>query len=255
MQIAITHEVSPKITDCELTFMERAPIDLELAKAQYLAYCDTISKLGAKVIKLSKNLAYPDCSFVEDVAIVLDELGIITSMGAESRRGEQQEVRVEIEKYRKIAVILPPANIEGGDVLRIGKTLFVGLSTRTNKQGVEALRIIAAPHGYEVISIEVPGCLHLKTGMTAIDEKMLLANKTWVNVTPIKGFKIIDVPNDEPWGGNILKIQDQVIAPASCPKTIELIKRHGINVHPVDISEFQKAEAGLTCMSIVFSEM
>src|SRR5256714_12181706 len=136
---AITHKISPRIAECEITFIDRSPINLRLAVRQHDDYCDVLNKLGVIVKKLSENESYPDSCFVEDTAIVVDELAIICSMGVSSRRGETRLIERELSKYREIAHISLPATIEGGDVLRIGKKVFIGQSSRTNLEGVAEL--------------------------------------------------------------------------------------------------------------------
>src|SRR5215216_1981155 len=150
---AITHKVSPIIDKCELTFIDRSPIDLQLATRQHNDYCAVLEKLGIIVNTLSENESYPDSCFVEDTAIVVDELAIICSMGVSSRRGETMLIERELSEYREIAHISLPATIEGGDVLRIGKKIFIGQSSRTNLEGIKELARILEPYGYRVVHV------------------------------------------------------------------------------------------------------
>jgi dimethylargininase len=252
MWIALTHVVSPNINNCELTFMNRKPIDYQLATQQHENYCSLFRACGAEVVKLSESLAHPDCCFTEDTAIVVDELGIICSMGVSSRRGEISAVEKELAKYRPIAHINLPAMIEGGDVLQIGKKIFVGISKRTNAQGIEEVTKLLKPKGYEVIPVHVKGSLHLTTAASVIDDETFLLNPLWVDTGPFKNFNLLYSPEDEPWGANTFRVGDTICAEASFPKTIELLRKHHGRVETLDISEFRKAEAGLSCLSLIF---
>jgi dimethylargininase len=173
---AIAHNISPNISQCELTFVDRSPIDFELAKRQHEEYCAALERLGVAVTLLSGNESFPDCCFVEDTAVVVDELAAICSMGAPSRRGETKLIERELSKYREISCICLPATIDGGDVLRIGKKIFVGQSSRTNAQGIEDLARLLVPLGYRVVPVRTKGSLHLKSACTAIDYETLFVN-------------------------------------------------------------------------------
>jgi len=252
MLMAITHLPSPKLQECELTFLQSEPIDMNKANMQHGAYRAMLERCGAHVIALDENVDCPDSVFVEDPIIVFDEIAVLTSMGVESRRQESEAMAEIFAKYRRVERIILPAKIEGGDVLKIGKKIFVGESPRTNKEGIKALEAIIKPFGYSVTPIKVTGCLHLKTGCTALDEKTLLINADWVDANAFEGFTKIDVPADEPFGANVLKIGDILCMNEAFPKSIALVKSLGYKVDSSDISEFVKAEAGLTCMSVPF---
>ena len=254
MLYAITHTPSLSLQQCELTFLESEPIDMHKATIQHEAYCAMLERCGAKVITLHENEALPDSVFVEDPIIVLDEVAILTSMGVASRREESQAMEAFFKAYRKVEQILLPARIEGGDVLKIGKTLFVGESARTNLQGIQALRSIVSPFGYTVISVKVTGCLHLKTGVTALDDTTVLINSKWVDAKAFEAFSQIDVDPREPFGANVLKIGTTLCMNEAFPRTLSLVKQQGYTVESVNISEFVKAEAGLTCMSVLMNE-
>jgi len=253
MLTIITHLPSPSLELCELTFLEQETIDIQKAQKEHAAYCLMLEECGAKVITHDENISLPDSVFVEDPIIVFDELAVLTSMGVESRRKESQGLEKAFSKYRDIKRINLPAKIEGGDVLKIGKRIFVGLGARTNQEGIAALREIISPYGYEVIGVEVPGCLHLKTGCTALDENTILINPSWVDNSAFKGFTQINVPTEEPFGANILKINETICMNQAFPETIELVESLGYDVKSTDITEFVKAEAGLTCMSVPFN--
>ena len=252
--IALTREPSPRLAEGEVTFMERSLVDYPRALAQHRAYCDALEDCGVSVRVLPYLDALPDSVFVEDTAVVLDEVAILLPLGAPSRRAESAPMRDVLSEFRPVIERPSIARIEGGDVLRIGRTLLVGLSTRTNAEGVAALESITAPYGYDVIPIEVRGCLHFKTGCTALNDSTLLVNPDWIDVTPLRDFELVQVASSEPWAANVLRIGDQLIAASATSRTIERITARGHDVRPVDISEFAKVEAGLTCMSVVFSD-
>jgi dimethylargininase len=252
MLAAITRAVSPAIVNCELTFVDRQPIDLAKARAQHHAYERLLEKLGARVRSLPAEPDLPDSMFVEDPAIVLDEIAVILPLGTESRRPEAASLAKALMQFRKLAYIVAPGTMEGGDVLRVGRTLFVGLTTRTNVEGIRQLAAILAPHNYKVVSVPVIGCLHLKSGVTHLGRKTLLANRVWFDPAPFASFDWIDVDKEEPHAANALAVGNTVIFPASFAKTRARIEAANFHVTPLDISELQKAESGLTCSSLLF---
>jgi dimethylargininase len=252
MLTAITRAVSPAIVHCELTFVTRQPIDLAKAEAQHRAYQQLLEKCGARVISLSAEPALPDSMFVEDPAIVLPELAVILPLGTEARRAEAASIARALSKFRKLAYVELPGTVEGGDILRIGQRIFAGLSSRTNAEGIRQLAAILAPYGYEVLDVNVTGCLHLKSAVTYLGRNTLLANRAWFDTKPFSAFAWIDVAPRESHAANALAIHDSVIFPASFPRTRARIEQAGFHVDPLDISELQKAESGLTCSSLLF---
>ena len=253
MLTAITRGVSPAIVQCELTFVARQPIDLAKAQRQHRAYEQLLENAGARVISLPAEPALPDSMFVEDPAIVLDELAVILPLGTASRRAEATTVALALAKFRQLAYVKLPGTMEGGDVLRIGRKLYVGLSSRTNAEGIRQLAATLAPHEYEVIAVAVTGCLHLKSAVTYIGRNTLLANRPWFDAPAISGFDWIDVHPEEPHAANALALGDAVVLPASFPRTKARLESAGFDVIPLDISELQKAESGLTCSSLLFA--
>lgn len=252
MLTAITRAVSPAIVKCELTFVERQPIDLLKACDQHRAYEQLLERIGARVHSLPAEPDLPDSMFVEDPAIVLDELAIIFPLGTESRRPEAASLAKALIPFRKLAYITAPGIIEGGDVLRIGRTLYVGLTKRTNPEGIRQLAAIVGPHNYKVIAVPVSGCLHLKSAVTYLGRNYLLANIAWFDSTFFDRYEWVDVAPEEPHAANALALGDTVIFPASFPQTRARIESSGFHVTPLDISELQKAESGLTCSSLLF---
>lgn len=250
MNAVITHAVSPSIQDCALTFMNRAAIDYHKACEQHEAYCTMLERLGCAVIHLSDNLSYPDSVFIEDPAIVLDELAILTNMGSGSRRHEPRAIAEQLMKYRTLARIETPGTLEGGDVARLGRTLVVGRSNRTNDEGIDQLQSIVAPFGYRVLRVNVDKCLHLKTGCTPLTTDTFLYNPAWIDRTELSEFDVIEVDPAEPWAANIIAVNGSVCMHSGFEKTAVTLEKAGFELAFTDISEFQKAEGGLSCLSI-----
>jgi dimethylargininase len=252
MLTAITRAVSPAISDCELSFIARQPINLAIAQQQHRGYENLLGQLGARLVSLPAEPALPDSMFVEDPALVLDELAVIFPLGTEMRRREAATIAAALSPFRKLARVELPGTIEGGDILRVGRKLFVGLTARSNSQGISQLARIVAPHGYEVIGVPVTGCLHLKSAVTALDDRTLLANRTWFESSSIQGCDWVEVDPAEPHAGNALAISGTILFPASFPRTRARIEARSFPVTSIDISELQKAESGLTCSSLIF---
>ena len=252
MLTAITRAVSPAIVHCEISFIDRKPIDLAMAQRQHHAYELLLEQLGARVVSLPAEPALPDSMFVEDPAIVLDELAVILPLGTESRRPEAASLANALSGFRKLAYVTLPGTLEGGDVLQIGRKLFVGLTRRSNALGLGQLAAILAPHGYEIITVPVTGCLHLKSAVTHLGGSTLLANRAWFDTGPFAAYDWIDVDPAESHAANALAFGGTIISPASFPRTGERIEARGFHVTPLDISELQKAESGLTCSSLLF---
>ena len=251
MLTAITRAVSPEINSCELGYLRREEIDVAKAVEQHRQYETCLRELGAEVISLPAEPGLPDCMFVEDPAVAVEQIAVMTRMGAESRRGESESLAKVLARFRPLEWLRAPATLEGGDVLRAGSTLFVGLSARTNQAGIEQLAGLLQPLGYCVRAVPVRGCLHLKSGCCAIGERRILANREWIDTSTFDGFEIIGVPAEEPGAANVLTIGRTALAPSAYPRTAELLTRLGWNVRQLDISELMKAEAGLTCSSIL----
>jgi len=253
--IALVRDVSPALARCELTFLPREAIDVERAVAQHAAYGRLLASLGLEVVSLPADAAQPDCCFVEDVAIVLDEVAILTHPGAPSRRAEVEVVAAALETYRPLARIPPSARLDGGDVLALGRRLYVGASGRTDTAGAEALAGLVSPFGYAVVPVRVSGCLHLKSAVTAIGDEAVLANPDWIDMTPFAGVEVVGVAAEEPGAANVLHVRGSVIAHEGFPRTADRLAARGLDIRTVDVSEFLKAEAGVTCKSLVFRSL
>ena len=251
MVIALTRDVSRSITDCELTHLKREPIDLSRAVAQHWRYEEVLVELGCMVQRLPPLPDLPDAVFVEDTAVVLPEVAIITRPGAPSRRPEVTSVATALGQHRELAFIEDAGTLDGGDVLVIGSTIYVGSSSRTNAEGVDQLSRIARPSGYAVRTVTVSGCLHLKSAVTRVGEDVVLLNPEWVNPATFKHLQRIDVDPEEPFAANALLVGQSVVYPAGFDKTRRRIEGSGIDVRTVDTSELQKAEGGVTCCAIL----
>jgi dimethylargininase len=247
-RIALTRSVPPSIVQCELTHLAREPIDVVRATVQHHAYENVLASLGYTVRRLPDEPELPDSVFVEDTAVVVDELAVITRPGAESRRPETLSTAQTLRDYRQLAFIEQPATLDGGDVLRIGKRFFVGRSARTNDLGIAQLRMHLAPFGYSVEPVELHDCLHLKTAVTAVSDSIVLLNPAWVD---LRGFERIEVDPSEPFGANALLTPNGVVMSFAFPRTIERVRRRGIKVDTVEADELAKAEGGVTCCSLL----
>ena len=249
--IAITREVRPRIAECELTHLAREPIDTASARAQHHQYETLLEELGCKLIRLPAEPELPDSVFVEDTAVVLDELAVITRPGAESRRAETDSVVGVLKPYRRLFHIESSGTLDGGDVLRVGKMLYVGLSKRSNREGIKQLQDILLPFGYVVNSVKLRDCLHLKSAVTQVAENTLLINRAWTDEAIFQGFRLIDVAPPEPFAANALLIGDMVIYPEAFPETRRRLENQGIRLYTVNASELAKAEGGVTCCSLI----
>lgn len=250
---AITRDVSASINDCELSFHARQMIDMAKAITQHAAYRDCLVELGVRVVSLPSEPGLPDAVFVEDPAVVVDEVAIISNMGAQSRRPEASSLADALSRYRPLKFLAAPATLDGGDVLRISRLIFVGLSGRTNRDGVDQLRALLGEYDYQVEPVEVTGCLHLKSGCSYIGHDTVLVNRAWIDTERLRRFELLDVPEEEPAAANALLVDGVVVIPASFSKTRALLEERGFCVRTLDVSELQKAEAGVTCTSLIFS--
>ncbi len=252
MWIAITRSVSPAIARCELTHVERAPIDLGRARLQHTAYEEAIARAGCRLIRLPAEPALPDSVFVEDTAIVLDEVAVVLRSGAASRRAESDSIAGVLARHRRLERIELPGTVDGGDVLRIGRMIYVGRSGRSNEAGRAQLGRKLAPFGYRVKSVEVTGCLHLKSAVTQIAPGLILVNPGWVDPGTFGDLDRIEVHVREPFAANALLIGGTILYPAAYPRTRERLEQRRLAVRSVDLSELAKAEGGITCSSLVF---
>ena len=250
----LVRKVSRSLANCELQYLPRQTFDIELAARQHEAYVRTLEHAGVRVAVLPEEPNLPDATFVEDPIIILDEIAIACRPGVSSRAAETATLAEAASAVRPVHRISPPATLEGGDVLRLGETLFVGRSGRTNQEGIRQLEKIVRPFGYRVVTVQMNGCLHLKSAVTSPVEGLVIVNPAWIDLSPFRGLEILDVPADEPWAANTLSVNGIVLVAQSTPRTAELLESKGLSVQRLDISEFQKAEAALTCLSVLYSD-
>lgn len=251
MVIAITREISPRFDECEITHIERIPIDLELARAQHKTYVKALQELGCKLIELPAEENLPDSVFVEDTAFILPEVAVITRPGADSRKPETESIIRALAPLIDLLHVRKPATVDGGDVLVLGKRIYVGLSTRSNPEAIDQLNEMLGGYGYSVTGIVLHDCLHLKSAVTRLDDKTLLINKKWVDATHFGEFELIEVDPSESYAANCLLIGGSVIFPTAFPKTHQKLEELGYKIDLVDVSELAKAEGAVTCCSLI----
>jgi len=251
MAIAITRQVSPRFAECELTHIERVPIDLGLARTQHFTYIQALASLGCQIIELPEELDLPDSVFVEDAAVVLPEVAVITRPGAESRRPETESIIHALAPYRPLVHVTEPATIDGGDVLVLGKHIYVGMSTRSNEEAIMQMQELLDNYGYMVTGVPLRDCLHLKSAATRVDASTLLINKNWVDASHFPNFKLIEVDVSEPYAANCLPIGDSIIYPTAFPKTCAELEQQGHSITSINVSELAKAEGAVTCCSLI----
>jgi dimethylargininase len=249
--VAITRAVSPALGACELTHLDRVAIDVERARAQHYRYAAALTDAGYRVEQLDSNDTMPDSVFVEDIAIVFDELAVVTRPGAVSRRGEVPAVADALAAHRPLSFITEPGTIDGGDVLVAGKRVFIGRSSRTNAAAVAQLRRLLRPLGYAVCEVAIADCLHLKSAVTALDPHTLLLNPAWIAPASFREFELVMVDEREPHAANALRLRDRILLASAYPRTAERVAAHGLRVVTVDASELAKAEGAVTCCSVI----
>jgi dimethylargininase len=252
VRIALTREPGRSLARCVLTHIAREPIDVERAAAQHGAYIACLRDLGCRVVELPALDEHPDATFVEDTALVLDDVAVITRPGAPERRGECPSIAAALARYRPLRELHEPSTLDGGDVLRVGHVLYVGLSRRTNHAGLKELAHLVLEHGYRVKAVDVRGVLHLKSACTHLGRSVLLVNREWLSLERLAGFELVDVDPSEPFAANALAVGDAVVMASEFPRTAERVARAGFDVRCVELAELHKAEAGVTCSSLIF---
>ena len=238
-----------------MTHLARVPIDVGVAAAQHAQYEEALRVLGCTVRHVPPAHDLPDSVFVEDVAIVLDEIAVITRPGAESRRPEREAVAAVVADYRPLQTIAAPGTLDGGDVLRLGRTLYVGLSTRTNEDGARQLARHVAPFGYSVECVRTAACLHLKSAATAVESDRVLCNSEWIDTRVFRHVDVIAIDPAEPHAANVLRLGHTIVCAASHERTAASLRARGYDVCMVDVSELAKAEAGVTCCSLIIDSL
>ena len=251
MAIAITRQVSPRFHECEITHIDRSPINIDIARAQHDAYTQALKDVGCDVIELPAAADLPDSVFVEDTAFILPEVAVITRPGADSRKPETESIIRALQPYRDLLFIREPAAVDGGDVLVLDKDIFVGISTRSNQAAVDQMNALLGKFGYCAHTVEMHDCLHLKTAVTRVDAKTLLINRNWVDPRHFMRYDLIDVDPVEPFAANCLPVNGGIIFPAAFPKTRARLEARGYQVRTVQVDELAKAEGAVTCCSLI----
>ena len=247
MSLAFTRAVSPRLAECETTQAE--PVDVARAVAQHAAYEAALAATGLEIHRLAALDDFPDAMFVEDTALLLGEHAVILRPGAASRAGETASTADGLAGHFTLHR-LETGQVDGGDVLRIGHILHVGISTRTDLAGIRALGGLIAPLGYAVVPVPVAGGLHLKSAATCVNN-VLVHNPDWVSPRHFEGVEPLPVAPGEALGGNVLLAGETLLTPADSPRTAEALAARGFAIVTLDISEMRKADAALTCMSLI----
>ncbi|MDH3982701.1 MAG: dimethylargininase [Gammaproteobacteria bacterium] len=251
--VAVTRELTAAIGNCELTFLHRSAIDFGLAQQQHRDYQSALSSLGCEVVVVPAPPGLADSVFIEDTALVLDDIAVMLRPGVASRQPEVAGVAEVLQQYKPLKAIEPPGTIDGGDLLRVGNRIFAGLSTRSNQSGIQQLRDIVSDFGMTVETVETTKCLHLKSAVSEVAPGTLLINTDWISSSAFKDFELIPVDKEETHAANALRIGKNLIYPSSFPRTMDVLVNRGIDVVPVDLTELQKAEGAVTCCSLIFS--
>lgn len=251
MVIAITRGVSPRFSECELTHLERTHIDLDLARLQHRVYLDALRELACDLIELPAEPGLPDSVFVEDTAFILPEVAVITRPGADSRKPEIESIIGVLKPLKDLVLLREPGTLDGGDVLVLGKKIYIGLSTRSNQEAVNQLNQMLGRYGYSVTGVELRDCLHLKSAVSRVDDQTLLINKNWVDPACFEDFDLIEADPSEPYAANCLPVGESIIFPAAFPKTRAKLEERCYRVVTVDVSELAKAEGAVTCCSLI----
>ena len=251
MPLAITRDISPRFNECEITHIDRTPIDLDIARKQHLQYVNALKKIGCDILELPAEADLPDSVFVEDTAFILPHAAVITRPGADSRKPETESITQALSPHINLIHLQEPATLDGGDVLVIGKNIFIGLSTRSNQEAIDQLNRLLGPDGYTVTGVQLHDCLHLKSAVTRVDNNTLLINSNWVDTQYFNRYELIKVDPSEPHAANCLPIGNSIIYPTSFPKTDAKLKARGYKVINVDMDELAKAEGAVTCCSLI----
>ena len=251
IRYALVRAPGPDAAD-GLTKQSGPPVSLESLRDQHAAYCHLLQTLGIALIRLAPLPGFPDAYFVEDTAVVTSEIAVVTRPGAPQRRGEEKTVAHRLADYRPLKVITPPGTLDGGDVLIVGRDVFVGLSGRTNREGTDQLARILAPWDYRCIAVEVPDGLHLKSSIAAIGDRQLLVKATWSQLSEFKDYAKLLVDPAEAYACNTLAVNGHLIMPAGYPRTRALLESTGQPIYELGTSAFRRMDGGLTCLSLRF---
>jgi dimethylargininase len=246
---AIVREPSKSYFQCISTHPLSHNISVGKAQLQHRQYCEILTNLGIDLIKLDPDEKYPDSCFVEDTAVIYGKKALISRMGAVSRRGEEQSIAAVLKSYLSVKQVDSPGTIEGGDVILFPNYLLSGLTQRTNIQGAQALQEWLE---IDVQTIEAPEIIHLKSHVTYLEGKTLIMNNRFVDHPAFVDFNKIIVTKQESYAANTLTINGTVIVPTNHPNVVKKLKENGYEVITTEMSEFEKCEGALTCLSLLF---
>ncbi|MCK9239484.1 arginine deiminase-related protein [Desulfocurvus sp.] len=228
--------------------------DYNLMLRQHDAYVDALRSLGLTVITLPPENDFPDAHFVEDTAVVVPEVAVITNPGAPARRGEERTVAPTLGRYKRLARIEAPGTLDGGDVLLVDRRFFVGLSERTNAEGARQFTEIMTARGYAVDTVPVGQGLHFKSGVNHLGGRTLLATPDFAGLPVLAGYDVLVTPAGEDYAANTLYVNGTLLTPAGFPGVRRLLDGLGLPVVELDMSETRKMDGGLTCLSLRFAD-
>ncbi|MEE8468445.1 MAG: arginine deiminase-related protein [Planctomycetota bacterium] len=252
---ALVRRPGADLSACELTHLEREPVDALRAAQQHAAYVTALRELGVQVTELEPLDGHPDALFVEDCALVLDEIAVLCRPGVASRRGEVASLEPHLALHRELVHIEEPGTLEGGDLVVIEGVVHVGWSGRTNHAGLKMLAHLLLEHGYLVKAAEVHGCLHLKSALSHLGDGRVLANRHWANLERVRASEVLEVDPSEPFGANVLKVGEILLCSASYPRTNQRLSAAGYELRVLELDELHKMEAAVTCPSLVFRKL
>jgi dimethylargininase len=248
-RVVLVRSPSPRLSDGIVTHIERTPVDLELARSQHAAYVDALASCGWRPLPVEPADDCPDSVFIEDTVVICDDLAVLTRPGAPRRRPEVDAVAETVRALGlRTARIEEPGTLDGGDVLQIGQTVYVGVGDRTNEAGVEQLASLLAPTGRTVIAVPVAKVLHLKSAVTALPDGTVL---TWGDLVDTAPFpRVLEVPEEA--GVHVVPLDaERLLIAASAPRTAELLESRGYRPVTVDISEYERLEGCVTCLNVL----
>jgi dimethylargininase len=249
--LALVRSVPDTFTDAIVPAERPAALDPAQARRQHAGYCAALASGGFSVRVIPADEAHPDSPFVEDTAVVIGERALVTRPGHPARRGEVGPVAEVLERVAATERMREPARLDGGDVLVAGSNVFVGRSSRSDDHGIEALAHFAARAGRTITPVDVGGVLHLKSAVTAVDDRTVVAYPDAVDLRPFSGFDVLDVGGKDPEAANVVRLPDgSIMVAAHHEDTARLLARRGMRPVVVDVSEFARAGGGLTCLSI-----
>jgi len=254
MPVALLREVSPSFDEALVAHGGRPP-DVAVAIEQHSLYRTALESAGYATEVLAGDPDHPDCVFVEDTAVVIGGVAVATRPGAEERRGEVDPVSSRLAASMTVKAIDEPGTLDGGDVMVMNGTVYVGRSSRSNDSGIEQLAAIAATQGMPLVAVPVSGVLHLKSAVLPVDPETVVVTPGTVDESLLDGLRIVHEADTERHRFSALPMADgTVLVTANAPETTGILVKHGLLPVPIDVSEIQAADGGLTCMSILFGD-